>query len=396
MRSYDFLILTATSVLAKPQAPAANIPASGDNGQMGGIFGMGVSTTPPAWASGLSSALSSFGGSSGSSKGVSSGGGSSGLSGMFGSLTSGIDANAIIEKLVPAGPEYPKGKMTLADFYDPGSGPYPAHFITEPSLGNGNHTIYKPKNPPPSNVKMPVLIWGNGGCTFSGTPYAPFLTEVASHGYICIANGPPGGSPPSLDLPKDLNGVLPGPNGEKLYSKESASASFAKIKDMTDAIDWVVAGNAAKYGNVDIDNFITAGSSCGGLEAYSAAYHNPRVKLIGVYNSGVIDPRKKYLLKELKAAVAYFQGGPQDPGYTNSEQDYVQLPEGLPAFKASLDSGHMGTFFTKRAGKYGTASVGLFEWFFRGDQKGKAMWTDAGSEGSMVKEKWNVTHKNFN
>jgi hypothetical protein len=196
---------------------------------------------------------------------------------------------------------------------------FPAHFITEQTLGN--HTIYKPKTPPPRNIKMPVLIWGNGGCTSSGTPYATFLTEVASHGYICIANGPPGGAPPSLDLHKETGGVLPGPAGEKVYNKDAMMGNgFSKIKDMLDAIDWVVKGNAAKYGNVDIDNFITAGSSCGGLEAYSAAYHNDRVKLIGVYNSGVIDVKKKGLLKELKASVAYFQGGPLDPGYANVRQ----------------------------------------------------------------------------
>lgn len=383
MRSHALFIASATSVIAHPQAANPPVlPVSGDNGEMGGIFGMGFSAKPPAWASGIGSALSSFAS-------------SSGLSSAFSSMAAGVDANAVIGKLVPAGPEYPKGKMTVAEFYDPGSGAYPAHFITEETLGN--HTIYKPKVPPPSNIKMPVLIWGNGGCTSSGTPYAPFLTEVASHGYICIANGPPGGAPPSLDIPKEAGGILPGPNGEKVYTKEAAGgAGFAKIKDMLDAIDWVVKGNAAKYGTIDIDNFITAGSSCGGLEAYSTAYHNPRVKLIGVYNSGVIDPKKKYLLKELKAAVSYFEGGPLDPGYANSEADYQMLPDGLPAFKASLDSGHMGTFFTKQGGKYGKTSVALFEWFFRGDQKGKAMWADPASVGSMVSEKWNVTHKNFN
>jgi hypothetical protein len=297
MRTQTLLILSATSALARPQTA---VPVSGDNGEMGGLFGMGVTATIPPWASSIGSALSSFAS-------------SSGLSSLMGS----IDTNALIGKIVPAGPEYPKGKMTLADFYDPGSGPYPAHFVTEAALAN--HTIYKPKTPPANGIKMPVLIWGNGGCTSSGTPYAPFLTEVASHGYICIANGPPGGAPPSLDLPKEAGGILPGPNGEKLYSKETMTGGngFAKIKDMLDAIDWVVKGNAAKYGNVDLDNFITAGSSCGGLEAYSAAYHNDRVKLVGVYNSGVLDAKKKPLLKEFKAKIAYFQGGPLDPGYAN-------------------------------------------------------------------------------
>jgi hypothetical protein len=92
---------------------------------------------------------------------------------------------------------------------------------------------------------------------------------------------------------------------------------MSKVQDMLDAIDWVVKGNADKYGNIDKDTFITAGSSCGGLEAYSAAYHNDRVKLIGIYNSGVIDSRKKPLLQELKASVLIMNGGPKDVGYAN-------------------------------------------------------------------------------
>jgi hypothetical protein len=300
-----------TIVLVLPTAFGQAIPGTGENGEMGGLFGMGVPMQMPAMPaslSGLGSALSSlFGG--GNAKGAGgapkSGGGLAGLLGSF-------DPSS----LVPKGPEYPTTKTSLADFYNGGSGKYPARFLTEPSLGN--HTIYAPKTPPPANVKMPVLIWGNGGCTSSGTPYAAFLTEVASHGYLAIANGPPGGSPPLLDIPASAGGVLPGPNGEVIFDKGAAmGGGMSKVKDMLDAIDWVVKGNANKFGNIDIDSFITAGSSCGGLEAYSAAYHNPRVKLIGVYNSGILMPQKVPLLKELNSSVVYIQGGPLDVGYEN-------------------------------------------------------------------------------
>jgi hypothetical protein len=57
--------------------------------------------------------------------------------------------------------------------------------------------------------------------------------------------------------------------------------------------------------------------SCGGLEAYSASYHDSRVKTTLICNSGVIDEEKKYLLAELKAPVAYFIGGPKDIAYKN-------------------------------------------------------------------------------
>jgi hypothetical protein len=92
---------------------------------------------------------------------------------------------------------------------------------------------------------------------------------------------------------------------------------MSKVKDMLDALDWVTKGNADRFGDVDRNFFITAGSSCGGLEAYSAGYHEPRVKLIMPINSGVIDPRKKFMLKEIKAPVVLISGGPKDVAYTN-------------------------------------------------------------------------------
>jgi len=54
-----------------------------------------------------------------------------------------------------------------------------------------------------------------------------------------------------------------------------------------------------------------------------------------------------------------------------------------------------GTFFAKNGGKYGEVSVALFNWVFRGDIAGKAMWTDPNSSGSMASKGWNVTYRNF-
>ena len=344
MRQSQVIISLLSVVAAAPQAPPASNPVpppgNGENGEMGGIFGMGFGTARPGGApkplggapkplGGLpkpaggapgGNMASAFGALFDPKKG---GGTPSALAGLLGSLSSGLAglmSNFDPAALIPTGPEYPKGKMSLADYYNPGSGPYPAKLSTEASLPK--HVIYAPIKPPPAGLKMPVLIWGNGGCTSSGTPYGAFLNEVASYGYLAIANGPPGGAPPTLDVPRGR--ALPGPNNETLYTlADAAGGGMAKVQDMLDAIDWVVKGNAAKFGNIDIDSFITAGSSCGGLEAYSAAYHNPRVKLIGIYNSGVIDAKKKYLLQELKAGVAIILGGPKDVAYLNVSPSFM-------------------------------------------------------------------------
>jgi hypothetical protein len=42
-----------------------------------------------------------------------------------------------------------------------GSGPYKAKWVTDPTLPK--HTIYAPISPPPANVKMPVVVFGEGG-----------------------------------------------------------------------------------------------------------------------------------------------------------------------------------------------------------------------------------------
>jgi dipeptidyl aminopeptidase/acylaminoacyl peptidase len=168
----------------------------------------------------------------------------------------------------------------------PGSGPYPAAYFSDNTLPN--HTIYAPKSPP-KDIKLPVVIWGNGGCGSSGVSFQNFLREVASHGFVTIANGAATGG---------------------------TFVTQTKMNLMTESLDWVMKDTAVKkYGNIDSSKIAAAGQSCGGLEAYSATYHDDRVKTAMIMNSGVIDEEKVYLLGELKVPIAYFIGGPKDIAY---------------------------------------------------------------------------------
>jgi dienelactone hydrolase len=89
----------------------------------------------------------------------------------------------------------------------------------------------------------------------------------------------------------------------------------SKVSQMAESIDWVMKGGAAKYGDIDTEKIAAAGQSCGGLEAYSTSYHEPRVKLTMIFNVGVFDESRRYLMSELKAPIAWFMGGPNDGGY---------------------------------------------------------------------------------
>jgi dienelactone hydrolase len=251
------IMRSLSALLLAPLALAQEFPTKGDNGQLGGIFGFSGPLNAPA------------------------GGGGGGAT-----------------NLLADGPESPKKGLRLTNG---GSGPYKAAYTTDPSLPK--HTIYAPKTPPAATLKMPVIVWGNGACTMSGTMFKDFLTEIASYGYLVISNG----LPVNTTNPTD-------PNSDFISAMTTGQS---KASMLTDSVDWVTNGGAAKYGNIDQTKIAAAGQSCGGLESLSASYHDDRIKRTVLFNSGVIDRKKKYLLKQLKYPVAYFTGQKLDGAQAN-------------------------------------------------------------------------------
>jgi dienelactone hydrolase len=156
-------------------------------------------------------------------------------------------------------------------------------YTTDPSLPL--HTIYLPSTVP-SGVKLPVLVWGNGVCGANGLAFEQFLTQIASHGYLVVANGSPGGS-------------------------GGSQASW-----LTQSFDWVHSTTTkAKYLFVEAGRIVVAGQSCGGTEAYAVA-QDERVAAVGVFNSGYLnEARGKVPL--LEKPVFYFLGGLGDIAYQN-------------------------------------------------------------------------------
>jgi hypothetical protein len=206
---------------------------------------------------------------------------------------------------------------SVADFSG-GSGPLTSAWYSEPTFPN--HTIYAPIRVDPS-VKLPLLVWGNGwvfslsfgnmcltitgGCRADGSRFANFLTEIASHGFMVLANGPNG-------MPF---GTTAGRDGPSMISAKNGNTQAYQL---TESVNWALAGAAnGKYGAIDTSKIAVAGQSCGGIEAYSAAYKDERIKQIGIFNSGVIDAEKRPLLTQIKQPVAFFIGGPSDIAYKN-------------------------------------------------------------------------------
>ncbi|HEX2315240.1 MAG TPA: alpha/beta hydrolase [Thermomonospora sp.] len=260
---------------------------------------------------------------------------------ILGAVTAVLLGGAVLQ--APAGPAH------AAD----GSGPYPAGYET--TLRLSGHTIYRPDSLP-SGVRLPIVAWGNGGCLADGTMFENILTEFASHGFLVIANGRPGG-----------------------FGSTDADM-------LIDAIDWAVAENTrlgSKYrGRIDTTRIAVMGQSCGGLEAYEASADR-RVTSTVLYNSGMLSDADNYRLARLHAPIAY----------PNAMDDWNRLPAGLPAFMGNLDVGHRGTFAEPNGGEFGRVGTAWLKWQLKGDTTARRLFvgTDCGLCGTA----WDVRRKNL-
>ncbi|MFJ6167829.1 cellulose binding domain-containing protein [Micromonospora orduensis] len=243
-----------------------------------------------------------------------------------------------------------------------GSGPYPADYETSASLAN--HTIFRPQTLP--SERLPIVVWGNGGCSANGLSQGNFLREIASHGFLAIANGAPNGS-------------------------GSTNAQM-----LTQSIDWAVAENSRQgskyYNRLDTSRVAVAGFSCGGLEAYAVS-NDPRVTTTVIFSSGLLNDADDYQLRRLTKPIAYFVGGPSDIAYPNAMDDWGKLPAGLPAFMGNLNVGHGGTYDQPNGGEFGRVAVLYLKWRLKGDTSAGANFV--GADCGLCRSQWTVQQKHL-
>ncbi|WP_406058494.1 cellulose binding domain-containing protein [Micromonospora sp. NBC_00860] len=243
-----------------------------------------------------------------------------------------------------------------------GSGPYPADYETSATLAN--HTIFRPQTLP--SERLPIVVWGNGGCSANGLSQGNFLREIASHGFLAIANGAPNGS------------------------------GSTTSQMLTQSIDWAVAENSRQgskyYNKIDTSKVAVAGFSCGGLEAYAVS-NDPRVTTTGIFSSGLLNDADDYQLRRLTKPIAYFVGGPSDIAYPNAMDDWGKLPAGLPAFMGNLNVGHGGTYDQANGGEFGRVATLYLKWRLKGDATAGRNFV--GADCGLCRSQWSVQQKNL-
>jgi hypothetical protein len=289
----------------------------------------------------------------------------------------------------PAPIEFPQAPPPpyVAPEVPQGTGPFKANMRVEPGLPT--HTVYRPADLGALGArKLPVVAWGNGACVAQGNRFRFFLSEIASWGFVAIAIGPIGprevetatsgsavrGQPAPLspaaflvaagvvDLQKIGPGILPAP--------------FSTAAQLTQAIDWAAAENkragSPYFGKLDLDKVAVMGQSCGGVQAIAAAF-DPRVKTLGVWNSGLFDnpvrpfeiaaaPVTKAHLKLIRMPTIYVTGEPSEVAFKNADDDFERL-DGVPVFRAWREkTGHGGTYREPDGGAYGRVAVDWLRW----------------------------------
>ena len=141
----------------------------------------------------------------------------------------------------------------------------------DPTLAK--HTVYRPNDiSAVGSAKLPIMAWGNGACAADGNAFRLFLTEIASHGYLVIANGPIGPDraqfPPTMPPnrgagPAGARGQgapegrapQPGAAAKPGVPPGITSTPPTTTAQLIEAIDWAIAENSRQgsryYGKLD-------------------------------------------------------------------------------------------------------------------------------------------------
>jgi hypothetical protein len=215
------------------------------------------------------------------------------------------------------------------------------------------------------------MVWGNGGCAIDTKRYSGFLGTIASHGFLVL-------------------GTVP---------QEGAARRQANADDLRAAIDWAGKENTRSgsplEGKIALDKVAVMGQSCGGFLSIALGA-DPRVKTIGVFNSGVQKAPSPFAtaddLPKLHGPVLLINGSDPDFMLATSLATYDMI-NNLPVFYgARHNAGHTATVFHPGGGEYANVASNWLLWTFKGDKKAGKMFVGKDC-GLCTNANWDVKSK---
>lgn len=264
-----------------------------------------------------------------------------------------------------------------------GSGPYKAILTSEP--GAEDLVAYYPANLAAlGDSKLPVLIWGNGSCTFNGNKYRHLLTDVASYGYFVMGGGrmnPNGGGNETTQI-RSNNGLrdpmaerTPAPAQPAAAAPNPTPRTRVTVDTLSHGIDWVIAENQREgsrfFNRLDTDNIAVMGHSCGGGLAANFG-SDPRVKTLGLWNA----TGNAELAAGITKPTLIAPGDPRfDVLYWAGNETYKVLRKtSTPvAFIWRANMTHLGTFRTENGGLESPIIRAWLDYQLKGDRQAASM-----------------------
>lgn len=236
------------------------------------------------------------------------------------------------------------------------TGPYNATTTSLPLLTS--HTIYTPLNLSTITGPVPILIWGNNACntTTSHDPYAALNAELASWGAVVMACG---------------SGVA------ALHSMAATAEQQA-------------------WANVNTAQVGMLGTSCGGVETYTAG-EDERVLSLAVLDSRVGSTQESRKMAQNATKPVFFfstaLASPDGVGIGTDggvEGDFDAIAKGVPSWFGVLPGMDDEMMGEGGAGKMGRAGRFWAQWMVSGNQTGSEFFVDASGAES---EGWTVMRK---
>jgi len=272
--------------------------------------------------------------------------------------------------------------------------------------GLPGHTIYRPEDLSAlGGMRLPIVVWANGGCANAGNLYVPFLTEMSSYGYLVIAVGPivqanAVGAPNVPVVRRRPPGFDPTEPPPEVPPPPTHPAQLIQ------AMTWSIAENqragSKYYQRLDSKNIAVMGQSCGGIQALEVAA-DPRITTAVIWNSGLFSKptdagggkvMSKDDLKSLHAPTAYISGDSQDVAFLNGNNDFNRITS-IPVFRG-YERGvtHGGTYLQPNGGEFGGVAIAWLNWQLKADQRAALMFRGPDC-GLCVNPRWVVRKENI-